>query len=59
MKLQRKDLFLYAITDRSWVGEKTLAEQVEQALKGGITMLQLREKDMVLEMMCLRRTIAQ
>ena len=49
MKLQRKDLFLYAITDRSWVGEQTLAEQVEQALKGGITMLQLREKDMAYE----------
>lgn len=46
MNLQKNDLLVYAITDRSWVGNETLEEQVEQALKGGITMLQLREKDM-------------
>lgn len=49
MKLQKKDLLLYAITDRSWIGEETLIEQVEKALKGGITMLQLREKNMPYE----------
>ena len=49
MKLQEKDLLLYAITDRSWLANKTLPEQVEKALKGGITMLQLREKNMPYE----------
>lgn len=51
MKLQRRDLLLYAITDRSWLGEETLTEQVEKALKGGITMLQLREKNISYEQM--------
>lgn len=39
-----KELLLYAITDRKWLGEMSIYEQVEMALKGGITMLQLREK---------------
>ena len=37
-------MLLYAVTDRSWTGEKTLMEQVKEALDGGITFLQLREK---------------
>ena len=37
---------LYAVTDRAWLGEKTLVQQAEEALKGGITCLQLREKDL-------------
>lgn len=45
MKLDRKSLLLYAVTDRSWLGEETLYSQVEQALKGGATMIQLREKE--------------
>lgn len=49
MKLQKDDLLLYTITDRSWLGDSTLTEQVEKALKGGITMLQLREKNMPYE----------
>lgn len=35
---------LYAVTDRSWAGNRTLCEQVEAALKGGVTMVQYREK---------------
>ncbi len=46
MKLSREAYALYAITDRSWLGDSTLAEQVEKALKGGATFLQLREKDL-------------
>ena len=45
MKFDKKDLLLYAVTDRSWVKEKTLYEQVEEALKGGATFVQLREKN--------------
>lgn len=40
------DLRLYAVTDRAWVGNLTLEEQVEQALEGGATCIQLREKEL-------------
>lgn len=46
MKCDKKDLLLYAVTDRSWLGEQTLFEQVEEALKGGATFIQLREKEL-------------
>lgn len=46
MKLDKKQLLLYAVTDRAWVGRQTLEEQVEEALNGGVTMLQLREKNL-------------
>lgn len=39
-------MLLYAITDRAWLNGRTLYEQVEEALKGGITCLQLREKEL-------------
>ena len=45
MKFDKRDLLLYAVTDRSWLGEQTLSEQVEEALRGGATFVQLREKD--------------
>ena len=44
MRCDKKDLLLYAVTDRAWLGDKTLAWQVEESLKGGATMIQLREK---------------
>ena len=37
-------LLLYAVTDRSWLGGKTLYEEVEHAIQGGVTFVQLREK---------------
>ena len=46
MKCSKEAMLLYAVTDRAWVGKQTLLEQVECALKGGATCLQLREKDM-------------
>lgn len=48
-EMVRRALLLYAVTDRSWVGEKTLYEQVKASLDGGITLLQLREKEMPYE----------
>lgn len=39
-------LRLYAVTDRAWVGKQTLLQQVEAALKGGATCVQLREKNL-------------
>ena len=44
MKFCEKMLLLYAVTDRAWVGKQTLLEQIEDALKGGATIVQLREK---------------
>lgn len=46
MKFAEEDLLLYAVTDRSWLKGKTLYEQVEQALQGGATFIQLREKEL-------------
>ena len=46
MKFNKEMLTLYGITDRSPAKEKSLYEQIEDALKGGVTMLQLREKDL-------------
>ena len=46
MNIKREQMKLYAVTDRSWLGDETLYEQVEKALKGGATMVQLREKNL-------------
>lgn len=46
MKLDKKSMLLYAVTDRAWVGKQSLYEQVECALKGGATCVQLREKEL-------------
>lgn len=42
----RNAMKLYAVTDRAWTGRQTLYEQIEAALRGGITCLQLREKNL-------------
>ena len=44
MKCDKKDLLLYAVTDRRWMKGETLYSQVEKALEGGATFVQLREK---------------
>ncbi len=44
--MKREDLILYAVTDRGFDTEKTVAEQVELAIKGGVTLVQLREKNL-------------
>lgn len=49
MKLDKQTMLLYAVTDRTWLGDQTLIEQVEETLKGGATFIQLREKDMAFE----------
>lgn len=46
MKLERESLLLYAVTDQTWTKNQTLDQQVEEALKAGVTFLQLREKNM-------------
>ena len=44
--MKREDLLLYAVTDRSWLNGDTLYNQVEKSLKGGVTFVQIREKDL-------------
>lgn len=46
MTFDKNMLRLYAVTDRSWLKEETLYEQVKKAIEGGVTMVQLREKDL-------------
>lgn len=46
MNCKKEDLLLYAVTDRAWTSEKTLYQQVEEALIGGATFIQLREKNL-------------
>lgn len=44
MKCDKKTMLLYAVTDRAWTGKQSLYQQVESALKGGATCVQIREK---------------
>lgn len=46
MKIDKKHMLLYAVTDKKWTKEKSLYEIVEESLKGGTTCVQLREKDL-------------
>lgn len=47
MKCDKKHMLLYAVTDRAWIREQqTLYAQVEAALRGGVTCVQLREKEL-------------
>jgi thiamine-phosphate pyrophosphorylase len=40
-------MLLYVVTDQAWLGEHSLAGQVEKTIKGGATFIQLREKNLV------------
>ena len=44
LRVNADAMTLYAVTDRTWVEDTTLMNQVKEALEGGITFLQLREK---------------
>ena len=46
MKCTKEYMHLYAVTDRAWLGDRTLAQAVEEAIQGGATMVQLREKNL-------------
>ena len=46
MKLDKKDMLLYAVTDRTWLGCESLSFQVEKILEGGVTLVQHREKNL-------------
>ena len=44
MKVLPQQLRLYAVTDRTWLNGRRLADVVAQAIDGGATFVQLREK---------------
>ena len=46
MNFVKDYMTLYAVTDRTWTTKENLYAQVEQALKGGVTCVQLREKEL-------------
>ncbi|MDO4803475.1 MAG: thiamine phosphate synthase [Lachnospiraceae bacterium] len=46
MKCDKKWMPLYAVTDRAWLNGRNLLDVVEEALRGGATCMQLREKDL-------------
>lgn len=49
MKPDKSSMLLYAVTDRMWTGSSSLASQVEEAIRAGVTFLQLREKDIAFD----------
>ena len=44
MNVSKDTLRLYAVTDSQWLGSRTLPQAVEEAILGGATFIQLREK---------------
>lgn len=49
LKVDKKDMLLYVVTDRSWLKGNSLVDQVEEAIKAGATFIQLREKNIAFE----------
>lgn len=46
MKLNKEAMRLYLVTDRHWLKDETLSEQVEQAIQEGVSFIQIREKQL-------------
>ena len=61
--INKNDLLLYLCTDQGYVGERSLAEIIEEAIAGGVTMIQIREKNACtrefFEMACVARNITK
>ena len=45
MRFDKNSLLLYLVSDRHWLEGRRLADDLEAAIKGGVTFVQLREKD--------------
>ena len=45
MNFTKEQLNLYLVTDRHWLANRNLEDDVEKAILGGVTMVQLREKN--------------
>lgn len=46
MKVDKRSMLLYVVTDRTWLKDNSLSSQVEEIIKAGATFMQLREKDL-------------
>jgi len=46
MSISREQMKLYVVTNRSWLNGKLFIEEIEKALQGGATLIQLREKQL-------------
>lgn len=46
MNCDKRDLLLYAVTDRAWLRGRRLSSVVLEAIRGGVSMVQLREKEL-------------
>ena len=46
MRLDKKHMLIFAVTDWAWVGKKSLYEPLKEALENGVTCVQLREKEL-------------
>jgi len=46
LKLDKGTMLLYVVTDRTWIGDNSLINQIEDIINAGATFVQLREKDM-------------
>ena len=61
--MKRRDLLLYLCTDQGYLGSRNFAEIMEEAIAGGVTMLQIREKNACtrefFEMACIARNITK
>jgi len=49
LKVSKETMRLYAVTDRMWLGSNSLIDQVENSIKGGVTFVQIREKNISFE----------
>jgi thiamine-phosphate diphosphorylase len=48
-KVIKQAMSLYAVTDSKWLNGRTLPDVVEEAIAGGVTLIQLREKKLFRE----------
>lgn len=46
MRVNKQDMRLYVITDRTWLKGRSLADLVEESIQAGATFIQLREKNL-------------
>lgn len=46
MNVSKDNMLLYVVTDRTWLGNNKLYEQVEEIVQSGATFIQLREKNL-------------
>jgi thiamine-phosphate pyrophosphorylase len=49
LKVDKKSMTLYAVTDRAWLRDRSLTDIVEESIKAGVTFVQLIEKNITFD----------